>query len=251
MKSDKTITLLTLFTILAFSVLIISCGGKGGNEKKNALVEDIESFGVDTIVQSPEEAKDFPSLYDILRRYPELFHATEKAEKEFDKWVVDEKSMIDKVIIANGKSEQEYSTKHEPELEAAVGAMDVRNALQIALTDPTYTNVADVWVDNEIIMQEYLQILSSVDENPELESLSQEERNNLKSEVGHARKSWKAYMDKVIEITPAVPDDYRGVYISCFNNIMRQHLADLRNRYCEYVKGNKGEWKASNVIIDE
>ncbi len=214
------------------------------------MIEEIESFHVDTIVQSPEEAKEYPSMYDVLRKYPELFHAAENAQKEYDKWVEMERMMISTALIGKDNSQEQMAEQKSAAFDACMKAVDVRNALSDAITRDDIADGSTVWVDNEKILNEYINIMSEVPDGMK-DSESSFSTDEVKSSIGRARKRWEQYFNQVTQMAEAIPAQYRAQFIYLFNIQCKQHLADLKNRYCDYYSERKGNWIADNVIIEE
>jgi ABC-type oligopeptide transport system substrate-binding subunit len=78
-----------LYAALA-AMLLAACGSKTKTEQKSAseLIADADHFQVDTIVADPADTLVSTSVDHVLRHYPELYRAAEKAQKIYSKCVI-------------------------------------------------------------------------------------------------------------------------------------------------------------------
>lgn len=73
------------------TLLLAACGGKKAEQKTAAdLIADADHFQVDTIVATPDDTLVSTSVDAVLRHYPELYRAAEKAQQVYSKWALQE-----------------------------------------------------------------------------------------------------------------------------------------------------------------
>ena len=73
------------------ALLLAACGGKKAEQKSaSELIADADHFQLDTIAVDPADTLVSSSVDHVLRHYPELFRAAEKARKMFLQWVAQE-----------------------------------------------------------------------------------------------------------------------------------------------------------------
>ena len=73
------------------ALLLAACGGKKAEQKSaSELIADADHFQLDTIAVDPADTLVSSSVDHVLRHYPELFRAAEKARKMFFQWVAQE-----------------------------------------------------------------------------------------------------------------------------------------------------------------
>ena len=69
-------------------LLLLGCGGKKERKATSSqLIGQVEQFSIDTIVTKPGDTLVNNTVDGVLRHYPELYRATQKAVKAYDKWV--------------------------------------------------------------------------------------------------------------------------------------------------------------------
>ncbi|MDE7086424.1 MAG: hypothetical protein K2O48_07055, partial [Prevotella sp.] len=119
------------------AMLLTGCGGKKERKATSAqLIEQVEQFGIDTIEAKPGETLCSNSVDGVLRHYPELYHATRKAVKAYDKWV---------------EAAKEAGLKVKPQ------AMDVTTLLDEALFGDSATDADSAWQHLPTIDSLYIQ----------------------------------------------------------------------------------------------
>ena len=179
------------------TLLLAACGSKTKTEQKSAseLIADADHFQVDTIVADPADTLVSSSVDHVLRHYPELYRAAEKAQKIYSKWAL---------------QEQQTRLKTQPSL------LDIRSILTETLSGtsvlPTEVNAWAQLLDS--IDAVYLHLIS-------------EAPAERKTDIGHSRKAFLAYAERLQQVAQAVPADLRERYSSivarCLQK-MQQHL---------------------------
>ena len=183
------------------TLLLAACGGKKAEQKSAAeLIADADHFQVDTIVATPDDTLVSTSVDAVLRHYPELYRAAEKAQQIYSKWALQEQqakvcqtAMLDiRSILTELLS---ASQQHEaPSLPTGEG----RGGAQLL----------------DSIDHAYLRLISN----------APAER---KTAIGHSRKAFLAYAERLQQVAQAVPEDLRERYSSIVARRlqkMQQHL---------------------------
>jgi hypothetical protein len=189
--------------ILMLSTLVLAaCGGKKVEQKSaSELIADVDHFQVDTIVAAPADTLVGSSVDHVLRHYPELFRATEKAQKAFDKWAA---------------QEQQSSMKTNPSV------LDISNILTetfetSSLPSGERKDEASTFSSEEL-EGAYLHLIS-------------EARAEQKSAIGHSRRAFLAYAEQLQQVAQALPADLRERYSAIVARRLQQHLDQLTNNY--------------------
>jgi hypothetical protein len=189
--------------ILMLSTLVLAaCGGKKAEQKSaSELIADVDHFQVDTIVAAPADTLVGSSVDHVLRHYPELFRATEKAQKAFDKWAA---------------QEQQSSMKTNPSV------LDISNILTetfetSSLPSGERKDEASTFSSEEL-EGAYLHLIS-------------EARAEQKSAIGHSRRAFLAYAEQLQQVAQALPADLRERYSAIVARRLQQHLDQLTNNY--------------------
>ena len=181
-----------LYAALA-AMLLAACGSKTKTEQKSAseLIADADHFQVDTIVADPADTLVSSSVDHVLRHYPELYRAAEKAQKIYSKWAL---------------QEQQTQLKTNP------NGLDIRSILAETLSGtsvlPTEVNAWAGLLDS--IDTAYLHLIS-------------EAPAERKTDIGHSRKAFLAYAERLQQVMQALPEDLRERYSSIVA-LRLQHL---------------------------
>ena len=168
----------------AATMLLAACGSKTKTEQKSAseLIADADHFQVDTIVTDPSDTLVSTSVDHVLRHYPELYRAAEKAQKIYSKWAL---------------QEQQTRLKTNP------SGLDIRSIFTETLSGtsvlPTEVNAWAGLLDS--IDTAYLHLIS-------------EAPAERKTDIGHSRKAFLAYAERLQQVMQALPEDLRERYSS-------------------------------------
>lgn len=166
------------------TLLLAACGGKKAEQKSAAeLIADADHFQVDTIVATPDDTLVSTSVDAVLRHYPELYRAAEKAQKIYSKWAL---------------QEQQTALKTQPSL------LDIRSILTDLLSASQQREASSP--------TETTQLLDSID--AAYLHLISEAPAERKTAIGHSRKAFLAYAERLQQVAQAVPEDLRERYSS-------------------------------------
>ena len=187
----------------AATMLLAACGSKTKTEQKSAseLIADADHFQVDTIVADPSDTLVSSSVDHVLRHYPELYRAAEKAQKIYSKWAL---------------QEQQTRLKTQPSL------LDIRSILTELLSASQQHEASSLPTGEgrggalllDSIDAAYLYLIS-------------EAPAERKTAIGHSRKAFLAYAERLQQVAQAVPEDLRERYSSIVAlrlQKMQQHL---------------------------
>lgn len=230
--------------ILILSAAIISFASCANRQqkKKEILLETIEKYHVDTIDVANKELMGTESLDEILRHYPELYHAAEKARVTYKKWNEMENEMISVVFVGSATQRKLKAEKYAQHLQSRLYEYNVTTLLEYTLLSAGSEEKGDAeWVDDTEISDFYLSLITKVksDLNSTDEHKSTDE---IKSSIGHARRAWNEYTKAIKNVLQAVPAEAQTLYIHAYNQLVQQHLTDLRHHYVEYHHTSAPEW---------
>ena len=182
------------------ALLLAACGGKKAEQKSaSELIADADHFQVDTIVVDPADTLVSSSVDHVLRHYPELFRAAEKARKMFLQWVAQEqqsplKTQPDVLDISDILTET-FSTS---DLSAAEGGGEV----------PAFSS--------EKLDSVYLRLIS-------------EAPADQKSAIGHSRRAFLAYAEQLQQVAQAIPADLRTRFLTILAQRMSKYQQSIEN----------------------
>ena len=183
-------------------LLLTSCGGGKPKDAKSAadLIADADHFQVDTIVATPDDTLVSTSVDHVLRHYPELYRAAEKAQQVYSKWAL-----------------QEQQTKV-----CQTAMLDIRSILTELLSSSQQHEATSLPTGEG---RGGAQLLDSID-TAYLRLISNAPAER-KTAIGHSRKAFLAYAERLQQVAQAVPADLRERYSSIVARRlqkMQQHL---------------------------
>ena len=211
---------------LLLLLLLTSCGGGKSKEAKSAseLIADADHFQVDTIVATPDDTLVSTSVDAVLRHYPELYRAAEKAQQVYSKWALQEQqakvcqtAMLDirSILTELLSASQQHEATSLPTGEGQGGALSLPTGEGRGGALPLPTGEG----------QGGAQLLDSID-TAYLHLIS-EAPAERKTAIGHSRKAFLAYAERLQQVAQAVPADLRERYSSIVAlrlQKMQQHL---------------------------
>ncbi len=81
---------LSLSVVVSLALVLTSCHfykeEKDDTHQEEDLIANIEGYGIDTIAVEPGDTLCSARVDDVLRHYPEFYHAAKKAKKAYDEW---------------------------------------------------------------------------------------------------------------------------------------------------------------------
>ena len=182
----------SLSAVVSLALMLTSCHyykeEKDASHQDEDLIANIEGYGIDTIAVEPGDTLCSARVDDVLRHYPEFYHAAKKAKKAYDEW-------------------------QHMEAEARVGTKTQVMSVDAILNDALYgpDNVAEVgeWPDMTPIDSAYFKLID-------------QSSPKRKSAVGHARRAWISYQDRLLKMAQTVPEQCRARYIASISSRVQQ-----------------------------
>ena len=169
------------------ALLCTACNGKKDRTVASSrLIESAEQLGIDTIEAVPGDTLCNATVDEVLRHYPELYHATRKAQKAYDIWVASSKTSS---------------------LALRPAVMDVAAILEEALFDGEAADADSAWQYLPTIDSLYIQAIVNIPSGTA-------DTDQRKSAIGRTRKAWQAYVKQLQAMESAVPEDCRQRYRS-------------------------------------
>ena len=169
---------------------------KDGTHQDEDLIANIEGYGIDTIAVEPGDTLCSARVDDVLRHYPEFYHAAKKAKKAFDEW-------------------------QKMEAEARVGTKTQVMSLDAILNDALYGNddIAEIgeWPDMAPIDSAYFKLIG-------------QSGPKRKSAIGHARRAWITYQERLQQMAHAVPEQCRARYIASITARVQSFCTTLQGK---------------------
>ena len=182
--------------LIVFTMLLLSaCGGKKEHHTTSAqLIEQVEQFSIDTIVTKPGDTLVNNTVDGVLRHYPELYRATQKAVKAYDKWVE-----ISKVS----------GLKVKPE------TLNVNALLDETLFGENTQDADSAWQYLPVIDSLYIQALVNIPSG-------QSDTDTRKSAIGRTRRAWLTYAENLQALQPTLPEECRPRFRFIINKKTKQ-----------------------------
>ena len=198
---------LSLSAVVSLALMLTSCHyykeEKEDTHQDDDLIANIEGYGIDTIAVEPGDTLCSARVDEVLRHYPEFYHAAKEAKKAYDEWRAME-------------AEARVGTKTQ--------VMSVDAILNDALFGPDDIAEIGEWPDMAPIDSAYFKLIGQ----------SQPKR---KSAIGHARRAWITYQERLQQMAHAVPEQCRARYIASITARVEQ--------LCTTLQGKDNEKKSS------
>ena len=199
---------LSLSAVVSLALMLTSCHyykeEKDDTHQEEDLIANIEGYGIDTIAVEPGDTLCSARVDDVLRPYPEFYHAAKKAKKAYAEW-------------------------RELEAEARVGTKTQVMSVNAILNDALYgpDNIAEIgeWPDMTPIDSAYFKLID-------------QSGPKRKSDIGHARRAWMSYQERLRQMAQTVPEQCRARYIASITARVQ--------RFCTTLQGKDNEKKSSH-----
>ncbi len=189
---------LSLSVVVSLAMMLTSCHyykeEKDNTHQEEDLIANVEGYGIDTIAVEPGDTLCSARVDDVLRHYPEFYHAAEKAKKAYEEW-------------------------QELEAAARVGTKTQVMSLDAILNDALYgpDDVAEIgeWPDMSPIDSAYFKLIG-------------QSGLKRKSAIGHARRAWLSYQERLRQMAQTVPQQCRARYIASITARVQQLMSEPR-----------------------
>ena len=185
--------------VVSLALMLTSCyfyKEKDDAHQEEDLIANIEGYGIDTIAVEPGDTLCSARVDDVLRHYPEFYHAAKKAKKAYVEW-------------------------QEMEAEARLGTKTQVMSLDAILNDALYGGdyVAEIgeWPDMAPIDSAYFKLIG-------------QSALKRKSAIGHARRAWISYQDRLHKMAQTVPEQCRARYIASITARVQQFSTTLQGK---------------------
>ena len=176
--------------VVSLALMLTSCHyykeEKDGTHQEEDLIANVEGYGIDTIAVEPGDTLCSARVDDVLRHYPEFYHAAKKAKKAYEEW-------------------------QQMEAEARVGTktqvMNVNDILNDALYGPD--NIAEIgeWPDMAPIDSAYFKLIGQ-------------------SGLKRKSRAWISYQERLRQMAQTVPEQCRARYIASITARVQQLMGE-------------------------
>ena len=181
--------------------LIAACGSnKSTKISSSDLIEASEQYGYDTVTVSAKDTVCSQNVDQVLRHYPEFYHATKRAKKSYEAWLQQEKSMGMKTL---------------PEV------MDVSIILDKTLHGKITVTGDSAWQVLPAIDSIYLQLIANVPDDAK-------DIDVKKSNIGRTRKAWQRYTEQLQRLAGTVPEECQVRYRTIMATQTKKYLTQLQ-----------------------
>lgn len=251
---------LSYIIILTLSFTFIGCKQKN---TKQQLINEIEHYRIDTIEAKPVDTNNMTDAQrcryradEVLRKYPEMYHAADKVQKKFDRWKEQELIFIDRVFVNKDKEHAAVYRKQEKILLERLDKLNFIYPLCAVLCDDAETDgnvsarndASDA--DNEEANSPYRKIMFIVNDGIK-ESAATYSTDEMRSAVEKARRAWTDYMSVMPELLKTMPEQCVPYMENAIETFKRLHDVDLHNCYLTYWSNIKPAWLLKDDCTDE
>lgn len=241
---------LSYIIILTLSFAFVGCKQKS---TKQSLIEDVEQFHIDTIEAKPVDTNNMTDAQrcryradEVLRKYPELYHATDKVQKLYDKWEERERIFIETVFVNKQKKVASVFQKNEKKLNARFDKKNFIFPLCAVLSDDTEnTNLVSLPLqitdDEKTYTDVYREITFAIPDAIKSSDKSYS-TDELRTAAEKARRAWLEYINAMPDFINELPEQCRDRMMTALLRIKTLQLIDLKNCYGNYWLSGKQGW---------
>lgn len=179
--------------------MVLLCTACNDKKKQRAatssqLIENVQQMGIDTIEAVSGDTLYNTTVGEVLRHYPELYHATKKARKAYDVWVT---------------ASKDCRLKLKPSL------IDVSTILDESLFGSETIDADSAWQHLTTIDSLYIQAIVNIPSG-------MSDTDLRKTAIGRMRKAWQNYVQQLQAMESAIPEDHRQRYLSTVKSRTKQ-----------------------------
>lgn len=252
--------IITLY-ILTIMFSLSACKQKS---KEQTLIENIEQFHIDTIVAKPldkpvaemtaaEKCRYKADM--ILRKYPELYNATDMVQKLYYKWIEREKDFIHIALINKDKESEQIFSRNEEKFNARMEELYFVEPLCAAIYEDNTAGYLtpmkmQMIPDKKILENCYYAVAFALPDG-EKDSSKGYSTDERRTACGRAMKAWEEYINAFEVFLPAVPEQCRTDVETGLIKIRQKHIIDLKNIYLSLWTNNKPAWLLNDDATDE
>lgn len=185
--------------MLLAALVLSGCGDgrpKTSQQQREHLLEAISQYGIDTLEAQPQDTLYGQEVGSILRHYPELYHASKKVKKAYEKW-----------------AEQSLKTN----LGGQLALMDISQMLDEALLGSDDSE-NPTWPDLSAADSLYLQLLAA------------EPDTDRQSDIGRTRRAWIGYSRLLQTLLQTLPEECRQRYTAVVDRQARAFFNSLQQQ---------------------
>lgn len=230
-----------IYLLLALS-LFTACKKQ---DTKHRLLTEIEHYNIDTIKAKPVDMASMDRADscryradEVLRKYPEMFHATDDVTKKYKLWLEQERDFITKVFVGKDSKTKAIYSKNTQRLSQRLEQLNFIEPLTAVIIDGAdassfSSTKLTTTPDEKAITDCYRTIMFRIGSGID-SSKNDYSSDEMRTACERARRSWLKYIQATDEILQALPEECRPAMQQGIRNIICLHAIDLRNCYAQY-----------------
>lgn len=248
--------------ILILTLILVLSGCKQKQNRQQKMISDIEHFNIDTVkaknvdLHPVTRADSCRSKADIvLRKYPEMYHATDQMQRNYKKWTEEETKYLTFVFVGKDKQHNAEYRKHKRQFETRLEQLNFIEPLCAILTDDDNDKSLSE-IDTRLTLDEkaykdiYHEVMFSVKDG--LKSNKTEfSTDEMRTVCEKALMSWQQYIDGLTELLKTMPQEAEPLMEKAILRIKLLHYIDLRNYYITYWSNIKAPFILKDNATDE
>lgn len=222
-------------------MLFTSC--KKQNTKQRIL-SNVENLQYDTIKARPVDMSNMTHADscryradEVLRKYPEMYHATDIVTEAYNKWASQEREFIEKTLVGkNGHGRHAFDNKAAA-LEHRLQQLNFIEPLMAIIIDGAdessfrSTNLSTP--DEDAMKQYYRTIFLRIGDGIK-NTNNDYSSDEMRTACEKARLDWSNYIKKANELLQTMPAECQPAMYQAICNIICLHAIDLHNCYVQY-----------------
>lgn len=237
----KSFLKISIFFVAALS-LFTACKQQ---TTKQRLLSEIENYQIDTIKAKPVDTANMNRAdscryraNEVLRHYPEMYHATDDVTKTYNLWLEKENDFIQKVFVGKDSKSQALFNKNREKLNSRLERLNFIEPMTAIIIDGAQTaSFADTKLtdtpDEKATTECYRNIMSRIRSGIK-SSKNEYSSDEMRSACEVARRAWLNYIQSIDELMATLPAECQSAMQQGMRNIICLHVIDLHNCYIQY-----------------
>ena len=209
------------------------------------MLTEIEHYNIDTIKAKPIDTAHMDRADscryradNVLRKYPEMYHATDDVTKAYSKWIDLERDFILKVFVNKDSKSNAIYAKNNTKLNNRLQHLNFIEPLTAIIIDGAEaTSFVDTKLkntpDEKAITEYYRNIMFRIRDGIK-SSKDNYSTDEMRSACEKARRAWLDYIKSTDALLRTMPAECLPAMQQSISNIICLHAIDLHNCYVQY-----------------
>lgn len=242
MKSSLSIVTILL---LLFSVFT-SCKQQTAKQR---LISKIENYNIDTIEAKPVDISTLDSaglfrqsVDEVLRHYPEMYHAMDNATHAYNTWIKAERLFIERDFVGKNSKALQVFAQNAASLDNRFLQLNFIKPLKSIIIDDAEASAFEntkltMTLDEKYVKSCYRTTMYAICDGIQ-NSTDDYSSDEMRTACERARLAWNDYINATNNLIASMPSECQPAMIIAMREIVNLHIIDLHNCYIQYWAPN-------------